>query len=203
VRQRIKAMSGTRKVLAGVAAGLLAGGGAVVYAHGGDQAKVHACVNFNDGDVRIIGAPTDGGFVGNASTGCVAPYTNVDWSTTGAAGPQGPEGPQGPQGPQGPAGQTGAAGTNGTTGTSGSSGGATVRTVRQQVGPSRAIIKAGRASCARGQRVIAGGYEIPGNIPAVTAKATRPSGTTGWYARAFRARGNGAWTLVVYAVCST
>ena len=56
MRNRIKAVSGGTKVLAGVVAGLLAGG-AVVYAHGGDSTMAHACVDFGSPsgpNVRII-----------------------------------------------------------------------------------------------------------------------------------------------------
>jgi hypothetical protein len=205
VKNRIKTTSSVIKVLAGVLVGLLAGG-AIVYAHGGDTSKVHACVNFNTGGGRIVGAPTDSGFVGSASSLCGSGETPVDWSAAGAQGAQGPPGPEGPTGPAGPAGTAGAAGTNGTDGSSGKSTSgksAKLRTVRKQIGPNKALNKTGRASCAKGQHVVSGGYSLPGNIPAVNIKESRPSGTTGWYGRGFRARGNGAWTLVLYAVCST
>ena len=212
MRNRIKAMSGATKVLAGVVAGLLAGG-AVVYAHTGDTGKVHACVDLNanpvNPNVHISGGPSDSGFAGSANAGCAVGQTAIDWSAAGTVGPQGPPGPQGPQGPQGPGGPqgtTGAAGTNGAAGTEGTSGtskSGKISTVRRQIGPNKALTKTGRATCPKGRHVVAGGYNLPGNIPAVNIKESRPSGTTGWYGRGFRARGNGAWTLVLYAVCST
>jgi hypothetical protein len=182
VRKRIKGMTGATKVALGVVVGLLAGG-AVVYAHDGDTSKIHACVDFTNTsvpNVRILGAPnTSGVFAGSPDSPCGS-GEQVDWSTTGPAGPQGPAGPAGPAGES-----------------------ATVHTVRKQIGPSKAIVKTGRASCAKGQHVVMGGYSLPGNIAGVNIKESRPSGSTAWYGRALQGKGNAAWALVVYAVCST
>jgi hypothetical protein len=208
VRQRIKAISTPTKILAGVVAGLLAGG-AAVFAHGTDGTMAHACVDYSlstGPNVRIVASPG----VGNPGSACpngvaVDLATSATQGTPGPQGPQGPQGEQGPQGPQGPAGAAGSNGTNGSDGTSGSSNSKTskLRTVRKEVGPNRVVAKSLRVSCPKGQRIVTGGYSIPGNIPAITAKESRPNGTTGWFARAFRARGTGAWKFVVYAVCST
>jgi hypothetical protein len=203
VRQRIKAISGASKVAVGVVVGLLAGG-AVVYAHGGDETKIHACVNFNNGAGSIVGAPTDFGFTGSATATCPSGFTPVDWNVAGpqgAEGPQGPQGAEGPQGPQGPTGPAGAAGKSGKSGSSGTT--STFRTVSKKVGPSKSQVKTARAVCPGGGEAISGGYKLPGNIAGVNIKESRPSGASGWYARALQGKGNAAWGLVVYAVCST
>ena len=79
---------------------------------------IHACVNNNSGEVKIVG--TDGE--------CKNNWTAVHWNTEGAAGGPGPAGPAGPEGPQGavvipgPEGPTGPTGSQGSTGPQGSNG---------------------------------------------------------------------------------
>src|SRR5678815_5328566 len=86
------------------------------YAHGGnnDPDVVHACVQQNSNQVRIVGL--------NGT--CTNSETAAHWSISGvgAPGPTGPAGPAGatgatgPAGPAGPTGATGAAGPAGPVG---------------------------------------------------------------------------------------
>jgi hypothetical protein len=196
--------NGWIKALAGATAGLLAGG-AAVYAHGGSQNTVHACIDpQSNGVLRIVGAP---GY-GDPNTQCSPEDVPLDWNPSATAGPQGPQGPEGPpgvtgpQGPQGPAGAAGAAGDAGSSGSSRALG--TLRIVRRRIGPNGQAVKQGTALCPRGRRAINGGFVLPGNVPAINVKESRPAGNapSGWRARALRQRGSGAWSLVVYAVCA-
>lgn len=62
-------------------------------------ATYYACVNQNNGTIRMT----------TANGTCNGNETKISWNQVGPAGPQGPAGatgPQGPQGPQGPAGLT-------------------------------------------------------------------------------------------------
>jgi hypothetical protein len=194
VRHRIKTRRGWTIALAGVIAGLLAGG-AVVYAQQGTtDGTIHACVDLSSRSVHIYSAP--GLEERDACTpGVNTPLVWRDAATSGP-GPQGPAGPAGPQGPQGPKGDSGVAG-----GSAGNT--ATVRTVQRRIGPNAAHVKQGLARCPSGRHVVAGGYSLPGNIQGVNIKESRPSGTVGWFARAFQAQGSARWSLVVYAICST
>lgn len=67
-------------ILAVVALSL--GPAATLEAHGGDPTKIHACVNNNSGEVKIV-AP---------SATCNTNSTATDWNVTGPQGPQGPAG---------------------------------------------------------------------------------------------------------------
>lgn len=64
---------------------VLAGPAPRVYAHGGNPALVHGCVNNVNKHARIVGA--------NAA--CKSNETAQDWSITGPPGPIGPQGPAG------------------------------------------------------------------------------------------------------------
>lgn len=94
-----------RLVVLAIVATLVVGVPAVVSAHGGGPTAglVHACVNDNSGDVKIV-RPDDG---------CKNNWTPLDWNAVGPRGPVGPEGPQGERGPVGPRGPIGSEGPQG------------------------------------------------------------------------------------------
>ena len=90
-------------------------GSALVWAHGGNTALIHACVDNKNGSIRVI-APTGV---------CKSSETALDWNIVGPAGPIGAQGPMGPMGPiglQGPAGAQGVAGEQGPQGVVGATG---------------------------------------------------------------------------------
>ena len=89
------------KLLSGIVAGLVVGGGwsAVVLASIPDASGViHACYTTAVGAVRIIDSP---------SQSCNALETAITWNQAGPQGTQGATGPQGPTGPSGPSGPGG------------------------------------------------------------------------------------------------
>jgi hypothetical protein len=91
------------RILASCAAAVAGafGVGAYVSAHGGDTARIHACLTAKGGSIRIVAATET----------CKTSETALDWNITGPQGPIGTTGPQGPPGgPQGPAGPQGEAG---------------------------------------------------------------------------------------------
>jgi len=61
---------------------------AVIYAHGGDANKIHACVNTLAGSIRIVGA----------SGGCRRGETPLDWNIQGPPGQPGSPGEDGAPG---------------------------------------------------------------------------------------------------------
>ena len=65
----------------------------VIYADGGDESLIHACVK-KKGKVRIVG-PNDL---------CKKKEAPKHWTIAGLLGPQGPKGDDGPEGPEGPQG---------------------------------------------------------------------------------------------------
>lgn len=95
-----------------LAAVILAGGAALVSAHGGGSGVIHSCVNGSSGEIKII-AP-DGS--------CQKNETALDWNAEGIQGPPGPAGPVGPQGAVGPVGPAGEQGVQGEPGPQGPQG---------------------------------------------------------------------------------
>src|SRR5262249_40498915 len=75
----------------------IAAGAAVVQAQGGYSNVIHACVQYSNGNLRIVGPHEK----------CGRHEGSLEWNKMG---PQGPAGPAGPQGASGPAGPGGAAG---------------------------------------------------------------------------------------------
>jgi hypothetical protein len=75
----------------------LALGTPVVWGHGGDGQKIHACVTDSTGAVSVIADNT--GF-GNPDSRCQRPSEQhaLDWNVAGPAGPPGATGPAGPAG---------------------------------------------------------------------------------------------------------
>jgi hypothetical protein len=76
------------------------GGGELVFAHGGDATKIHACVTDTTGQIQIIADPTG---YGDPSGACPAQTHALDWNGTGVTGPAGPPGPSAPPVPPTPA----------------------------------------------------------------------------------------------------
>ena len=81
-------------------------------ADGGDTSFVHACINNNSGETKIIGVDED----------CRNNWTHLHWAIEGPPGSEGPPGPAGAIGPPGPQGQTGAQGPTGAAGPQGATG---------------------------------------------------------------------------------
>ena len=63
----------------------LVAGGTWALAHGGDRDLVHACVNDESGDIKVVGPNDD----------CKKNETPLDWNIQGLPGPQGPIGKPG------------------------------------------------------------------------------------------------------------
>jgi Collagen triple helix repeat (20 copies) len=76
------------------------------------SAVIHACVNMNNGQVRIVGA----------TESCRVPEAAVTWNVTGPSGATGPTGAAGATGPAGAVGATGPTGAAGATGPTGAAG---------------------------------------------------------------------------------
>jgi hypothetical protein len=186
--KRIRLGRSWAKLLVGVVLGVLAAG-AVVQAQTTDG-TIHGCVDLNSHNLQVDSAPniqSHGGCINGVSVELV--WRNAD---TSGQGPQGPPGPQGPAGPQGPRGESGA-------GAAGA-----LRTIHRTIGPSVNATKQGAARCDDGQHVVSGGYSLSGDAKGVQVKASRPSGTSAWFARAQQTRaGSADWSLLVYAICAT
>jgi len=98
----------------------LFGGPSLVNAHGDGVylGIIHACVDDNNGKIRIVSGLED----------CAKNESALDWNGLGPEGPQGETGPAGPQGetgpvgPQGPQGETGPTGPQGEIGPAGPQG---------------------------------------------------------------------------------
>lgn len=153
-------LSSTRTIAAaaiagGVTAALVSG--AIVWAHGGDAARIHSCVTAS-GAVRITADPTP---FGDPNAGCstVNGEHALDWGAQGPPGAAGAAGPQGPQGPQGPAGARGPEGPAGARGPSGAVS-ATLVTGRDQEFPGRR----GFELTATGVRLDPGKYAVFGQV---------------------------------------
>jgi Collagen triple helix repeat (20 copies) len=122
---------------------VLAAAGAVAVANsGGSSDVIHACVQYSNGNVRIVG-PRDR---------CGRHEERVEWNRTGPRGPAGPQGPagpagpagaMGPMGPVGPKGATGAAGPAGAQGPAGATGPAGPAGPMGATGPAGAVGPAG------------------------------------------------------------
>ena len=87
------------------------GGSYLVNAHGDGVylGIIHACVDDNNGKIRIVSGLED----------CAKNESALDWNGLGPEGPQGETGPAGPQGETGPAGPQGPQGETGPTGPQG------------------------------------------------------------------------------------
>jgi hypothetical protein len=77
-----------------------------------DTSTILACVHNQNGNVRIVAAPSD----------CKHEEHAVQWNVVGPAGPAGPQGPKGDKGDQGPQGPTGLQGPKGDKGDAGPQG---------------------------------------------------------------------------------
>lgn len=77
---------------------LFLGGAAVAEAHGGDQARIHACVTTRTGALRVV----------DASATCAKGESALDWNQQGLQGVSGPAGAKGDPGVPGDRGPSGA-----------------------------------------------------------------------------------------------
>ena len=112
-------LGGGRAVaLAVVTAGALVSA-TVIWAHGGDASRIHACVDNASGLVYVTSDPTP---YGDPNTGCKTGLHPLDWGQTGPPGPAGPAGAPGPAGATGPAGPPGPRGADGPRGPRGPKG---------------------------------------------------------------------------------
>ncbi|MFO7661346.1 MAG: hypothetical protein R6X18_02010 [Chloroflexota bacterium] len=93
-------------VLGIVLIALILGSAAFSFAQGNGDGLIHACVNVNSGEIKIVGA----------DSACKQGWVELDWNQQGPQGETGPAGPMGPPGPEGPAGPMGPAGPEGPAG---------------------------------------------------------------------------------------
>jgi hypothetical protein len=162
----------------------LAAGGALVFAHGGNPARMHACMD-DKGRLHIVG-PND----------CQDVTKAVDWNIASGEGEPGSHGPQGATGAPGPAGPAGRDGT------------ASDLPIRMVVTASAWGAPGARtveARCNANEFAISGGWraEDPSGVGEFTASESRPldegrgwrARVTGWYAHK-------GWRLVVHAACT-
>jgi len=94
-----------------LAVGIGVGVGTIAVA-GTNTTVYYACVNSNDGTIRMV----------NETTACRKNEAKILWNQEGPQGVAGPQGLQGPQGAPGPAGPVGTQGPQGPTGATGAQG---------------------------------------------------------------------------------
>jgi hypothetical protein len=110
-----------------------------------DAQQIFACVNANNGAVRIVAQ----------GVACRTPESLITWNVVGPQGPPGPAGPAGalglpgPQGPAGPAGAQGSAGQQGPAGPQGMRGEPGERGPFGPAGPPGSKGEPGQASALR------------------------------------------------------
>jgi hypothetical protein len=127
-------------------------------------ADIHACVDRQNGQVRIV----------SSDDRCRRHESAIEWNSEGPAGPAGPAGPTGEAGPAGPAGEAGpagAAGPQGDVGPAGPAGPAGPTGDAGPAGPAGAPGEAGPAG-APGETGAAG--------PAGPAGPSGAPGISGW-----------------------
>jgi hypothetical protein len=196
-----------------------AGAGTLAQAHGGDQAKVHACylTTAYPGNTPPLGSAR----IVRADEACRSNETALDWSLTGAPGPQGPRGPEGPQGQRGPAGTqgergaTGPQGERGATGAQGPAGpggaglaGYEVVTRRTDIGTPSQFGDFARVDCPAGKVVLAGGYQFEAFTRGTNfyLSANRPSDyRQSWFIKVEDDDPEqfGGYGVRVYAICAS
>src|SRR5262249_7198782 len=103
----------------------IAAGAAVVQAQGGYSNVIHACVQYSNGNLRLLGAHEK----------CGRHEGSLEWNKMGPQGPAGPAGPQGASGPAGPQGPAGPAGGQGPAGPAGAQGPAGPQGAQGPAGP--------------------------------------------------------------------
>ena len=139
---------------------------------------IHACVQRDSGQVRIV----------SAGEQCRRSETALEWNAEGPAGPAGAAGPAGPAGPQGDTGPAGAAGQPGRDGAGGAPGrhwpGRTRRVIPDRPGRKAKRGPPDRPAPGRGRRCRARRASGPAGAPGIsgweqrTAFATVSAGGT-------------------------
>jgi len=127
---------------------------------------INACVNRNNGQVRIV----------SAGEACRVPEIAVTWNAAGPSGATGPTGATGATGAAGPTGATGATGPAGPTGVTGATGATGATGPAGATGPTGAAGATG-ATGATGETGPTGATGATG--PAGATGPTGPSGVTG------------------------
>lgn len=152
-----------RAVLLGAVLAAVVSAGVAYSSGGSGSSTLTACVNQTNGNMRLVGSPSD----------CRQHEFAVTWNAegqTGSTGPTGPTGPQGPTGatgatgPQGPTGAQGPTGPQGATGPSGPQGppgadgvsGYEIISASADIGPG--VSAAGTIPCSAGKHVTGGGW---------------------------------------------
>jgi len=195
------------------------------------SATIHACVQRDSGQVRIV----------SAAEACRRSETALEWNAegpagpAGAAGPAGPAGaagargdmgPAGPQGDTGPAGATGDPGPAGPQGESGPTGPGGLQGETGPAGPAGpagapgisgweqrtafAVVSAGGTAsavvrCTSGKQVLGGGFATPGEGTTIVEShpaSVAPGQNPGWIVWA-RNTSAAETTLTAYALCAT
>jgi hypothetical protein len=143
-------------------------------------------------------------FLALGGTGYAA--STIDTASTpqhALRGPRGPRGPRGSRGFPGPGGPPGPAGANAEP---------SVGDIRTVYGPSTTVQPAGTAdvfaTCAAGERILAGGFLEPGNTSnvggLVLTEGPAPSApTSAWFVRIDNSNSTFALTVQVSAICIT
>lgn len=115
-----------------------------------------------------------------------------------------PPGAPGPTGPSGPAGPKGATGATGAKGDQGEPGVADVASVSAKVSFVMNVANTATATCPSGKSVLSGGFEVSGNIDALTgALSSRPVGTSAWRVQAESTIDQDITAFAVCAVVAT
>lgn len=156
----------------------------LVGAHGSGPADgiIHACVNSNSGEVRIV----------DADATCKNNWVPLDWNQQGPEGPQGPPGPEGPPGPQGPVGEDGVSG---------------YEIVSQEATVDfEPVNLAGLGvTCPEEKKVLGGGGTVlteKGSDIEVAIVSNGPLSDRTWAADLQKREGSGNVTFTVHAICA-
>ena len=153
------------------------------FAHGGDPDLIHACVNNNSGEIKIVGPDES----------CKNNQYPLDWNIEGSTGPPGP-----PGGPPGPPGLSGYEQVTNQTTIPGNLGSGSVFSVVAQ--------------CPGGKKVLGGGIRLSGQVSVLAdlrVFESQPSSLTAWRAAAIyvgpvgqSSPPAGSVTLKAFAVCA-
>jgi hypothetical protein len=200
---------GWKRAAVAVGAVALGGAGTALATGGvgipGADGVIHGCYQVENGMLRVVAD----------TTACRDAELALDWNERGPQGEPGPQGEQGPQGEPGPVGPKGDKGDKGDAGEPGPPGVANVTTVSARSDGNSDATRLATATCPAGARVVGGGAELPHQFvstpfgsfelppPDVVISVSRPSGTTGWVARAYEVNPTDLqWHLSVYALCA-
>lgn len=164
----------------------------LVSAHGGNTALIHACVNNESGEIKIVGA----------NSNCPRNFRTLDWNIQGPAGPIGPIGPVGPQGLQGPQGLPGQQGIQGIQGPAGISGLEMVTAYSDNQDAARIDVF---VECPAGKQVLGGGYSSAGDNSNISFVGNAPYGLYQWVVTAVTndyPNVRLGWSVQAFAICA-